>query len=205
MIRILCVDISGLDDAAYTALYEQASQERKSRADRYRRREDALRCVTADALLRYALHGMDCTVTHTAQGKPRITGKPDFHYNLSHSGRWVVIAYGGSEVGVDVEQIRTDTDMETIAEAFFSPEERNYVREDSVQSRRRFFEVWTAKESYIKFLGTGLKKDLTSFSVLGLEPQIRLYHPQLDGAHCLCLCTAEDEYTFELLDVRQLL
>lgn len=205
MIRLICADIYGLDEAAYDALYGKASPDRKNRADRYRRREDALRCVTAESLLRFALGSSDFIEEKTPDGKPFIKERPDFHYNLSHSGRWVVIAFGSSEVGVDVEQIREDTDISAIAGRFFSPEEQRYVREEPSQSRSRFFEVWTAKESYVKYLGTGLKKDLTSFSVLNLEPEVRLHQRELPGGYSLSLCTTGDDCLFELLDVQRLL
>lgn len=205
MIHIICTDISCVEETAYKALYKKASPRRRNRADRYRGKADAVRCLTAEALLRYALGTGDFTEEKTPDGKPYIPGKPDFHYNLSHSGSFVVLAFGDSEVGVDVEKIRTDTDIEAIAGRFFSPEEQRYIREDPVQSRCRFFEVWTGKESYVKFLGTGLKKDLTSFSVLSLEPGVRLHQRRLPGDYCLSLCTADDGYLFELLDVQRLI
>ena len=201
MIHIICADISGLSEADYRKLYAKASPERKNRADRYRRREDALRCVTADALLRFALGTDAYTVEKNHDGKPFIKDRPDFFYNLSHSGQWVVIAFGESEVGVDVEQIRMDADIEAIAGRFFSSEEQQYIHAESSQSRNRFFEVWAGKESYVKFLGTGLKKSMSSFSILSLEPDVHLHQRMLPGGYCLCLCTTEDNIFFELLDI----
>lgn len=205
MIRVVCTDILRLDDAAYRKLYEKASQERKNSADRYRRHEDALRCVTADALLRFACGTDRYAVKQTAYGKPYIPDIPDFYFNLSHSGRWVAIAFGDSEVGVDVEQICTDTDIEAIAGRFFSPEEQRFIQEKPAESRQRFFEIWTGKESYVKFLGTGLKKNMTSFSILSLESGVHLHQRKLPGDYCLSLCTTCDDYGFELLDWQRLL
>lgn len=203
MIRVICADISGLDDAAYKMLYEKASPERKNKADRYRKREDALRCVAADALLCHALGTDRYTVRQRENGKPYIPERPDFHYNLSHSGHWVVIAFGGSEVGVDVERLRGDTDIQAVSARFFSEEEQQYVREDPARSR--FFEVWTGKESYVKYLGTGLKIDLSSFSVLSPEMPVHLHRRWIDEQYCLSLCTTDNEYLFEKLDGEQLL
>lgn len=204
MIRVICADISHLTEADYRLLYEKASPERRARADRYRHREDALRCVTADALLCYVLGTADYRVGKASFGKPFIEGKEQFHYNLSHSGSWVVLACGNREVGVDVEHINRDTDVDAVANRFFSPDERQYLRQKPGDSRSRFFEIWTGKESYLKYLGTGLKRDLTSFSIFRLEPPVRLYHRELDEAHCLSLCAACDDYSFELLDVQHL-
>lgn len=204
MIQVVCADISGLNDADYEKLYCEATEERKNRADRYLRREDALRCVMADALLRHAL-GTDCYRTvQTADGKPCISDRPDFHYNLSHSGRWVILAFGDRAVGVDVEQIREETDIQAIAGRFFSAEEQQYVRGNPDQSRSRFFEVWTAKESFVKYLGKGLQKDLPTFSVFSPELGVRFYEKELEGGYWMHLCTEGDDGVLELLDVQQL-
>lgn len=205
MIRVICTDISALSPSDYQALYEKASAERKVRADRYRRWEDSLRCVVADALLRHALGTCEYTVEKTASGKPFIKGRENFHYNLSHSGNWVVIAFGDTEVGVDVEKPRTNIDMDAIARRFFATEEQRYVFKEETNRVSRFCEIWTGKESYLKYMGTGLKKDLTSFNVLSLEPEIRLHYQTLPGGYSLCLCTTEMDYLFELLDLQRLL
>lgn len=205
MIRVICADISGLRPGDYERLYQLACPERKARADRYRRREDALRCVAADALLRKALGSGGYTVERTPSGKPFIKENKNFHFNLSHAGNWVVIAYGDREVGVDVEAHRENIDMETIAGRFFSPEEQRYIFSDKENPRQRFFEIWTGKESCLKYLGVGLKTDLTSFSVLSLKPELRLHHRSLPGGYSLCLCTTESDYSLELLDSQRLL
>lgn len=204
MIQVICADISKLDVSDYHALYEAASAERRSRADAYRFREDSLRCVTADALLRYALGTSEYTVEHTPSGKPFLKGREGFFYNLSHAGCWVVIAWGNSEVGVDVEEVSGASHPDAIARRFFTPEEQNYIFKDGQLLRQRFAEIWTGKESYLKFLGTGLKKELTSFSVLSLPPEIHLHHCMLPGNCSLTICTTEPEFRMELLDARKL-
>ena len=205
MIRILCADLSSADDRVYECLYERASAPRKQRADRYLRREDKLRCVTADALLKIALKTDEFTVQTNDFGKPSIKDHEDFHYNLSHSGRYVVIAWGETEVGVDVQQHHADTDMQMIARRWFTPDEQNYIWQSDRQITERFYEIWTGKESYLKYIGKGLHKDLRLFSIRKLDPEIRCLHRMLGDGYSLSLCTTDTEYTFELSDVRQLL
>ena len=68
-------------------------------------------------------------------------GKPycdDVFFNVSHSGKYVVLATANSEIGIDIEKIR-DTEKIHSAKGFTSKEE--------------FFEMWTKKESIIKYLG----------------------------------------------------
>ncbi len=208
MIRILCVDLASADadlyGEVYRRLYEKASEERKKRADRYRHFDDKLRCVTADALLLASLGTDRFRIDIHEFGKPRIGDHEKFHYNISHSGRYVVIASGNTEVGVDVQQHSTGTDRMAIAEQCFAPDEQEYVG----QSIRRFYEVWTGKESYLKYTGEGLRRNMRSFSIFDAvsdtDLKIRYLRCLPDSDYSLSLCTADEEYTFDLLDVRQL-
>lgn len=211
MIQVACVDISEIDLPRYRQLYDQASAQRKQRADRCRRMEDKIRCVTADALLRYALWNTlnvaEFDIEQGDYGKPRVKDAENFHYNLSHSGRWVVIAYGDSPVGVDVEQIQMDAGKENLARRWFTADEQEFVFGAS-ESRRaeRFFQIWTGKESYLKYLGTGLTRPLNSFTVLpdGGHLNVRLRSVFLDGG-CLTLCSKEENDTLVLLSVQNLI
>lgn len=201
MIRILCADILSADACICEALFEKASPERKYRAERYRCQQDKLRCVTADALLKTALKTDPFQIEKGRFGKPYIKGREDFFYNLSHSGRYVVIAWGDREVGVDVQQHEENTNIQVIAERYFTSEEQAYVQGDL----QRFYEIWTKKESYVKYTGQGLGRGLRSFSVMDPEPPIRYHYRMLQGGYSLSLCTTEDACLFEILDVKHLL
>ena len=201
MIRVACADVSALTRSDYEALYRRATPARQARADRYRRYEDALRCVAADALLRYALGTEGYSVEKEPSGKPRIPERPDFHFNLSHAGHWVVIAWGGSPVGVDVEQWDPRTNHRAIARRYFTEGEQGYIREDTLA---RFYQVWTAKESIIKFWGTGLSCDLRSVDTLSPPPELYLHRLPLEAGYTLTLCSLEENDTQELVELRDL-
>lgn len=201
MIRILCADISSAEERVYKGLYEKASPQRKCRADRYRRQEDKLRCVVADALLRMALGTQTYQIETNEFGKPHIKGCEGFFYNLSHSGRYVVLAWGNSEVGVDVQQHGDGVNTQAIARRYFTSEEQRYMQEDP----QRFYEIWSKKESYVKYTGHGLNEGLRSFSVFETEQTVRYKYRLLEGGYSLSLCTTEDSDSLQMLDVQQLL
>ena len=201
MIRILCVDIASAEKDTYDRLYGMASPERKKQADRYRRQEDKLRCVTAHALLQTVLGTDAFQIERRACGKPYVKDREGFFFNLSHSGRYVTIAWGASEVGVDVQQHDASVDREKLAGRYFTADEQAYIQGDIF----RFYEVWTKKESYLKYTGKGLQKALDSFSTLVPDPKIRYLYRDLEGGYSLSLCTTETDCTFQLLDVRQFL
>src|SRR6185436_16346954 len=67
---------------------------------------------------------------------------------------------------VDVEQIRTDLDPDSIAARFFSASEREILASLPRPARyRAFFACWTRKEAYLKARGVGLSMPLDQFDV----------------------------------------
>lgn len=201
MIRILCADIASADAHTYQSLYAKASPQRKNRADRYLRQEDKLRTVTAAALLKSVLDAEDDQIAKNDFGKPYLKNRRDIHFNLSHSGRFVVLAWGDTELGVDVQQHDPSADLNSIGMQFFTNDELQYVQGDIC----RFYEIWTKKESYLKYTGRGLRGGLRGFSVLKPGSSIRYFYRTLGADYSLSLCTEDHEFETTLLDVQQLL
>ncbi len=105
-------------------------------------------------LLNYALSHICDTVgelLHDKNGKPYILGGPEI--SVSHTRAAAAVAVGKMPVGVDLECIRRI--RPDIAQRVMSTEE--YVWYQSEGSRiDDFLTLWTLKESYYKYLGTGL-------------------------------------------------
>lgn len=106
-------------------------------------------------------------ILYGSSGKPYIENAVNFHYNLSHSGNLVVLGYSDNNIGIDVEKIYMNEGRKQVAEISFTQEELNYLSASLSESEYalRFSKIWTAKESYLKYLGTGLTKSMASFSV----------------------------------------
>ena len=191
MTKLFVCDTSGVTEDQYETLLAQASLERKHRAVTYPKREDAVRCLVAEALLRYAFPGKDPeTIRKEPGGKPCWDG---CHFNLSHSGPYVVLAVGERPVGVDVECFRERRNAEALAKRYFTPEEMAYAD----GNREHFFRVWTAKEARLKWDGTGLRMPLNSFSVLG-DPMAKTW--LLPGA-ALTLWASEHPENWEPVEI----
>ena len=112
--------------------------------------------------------------TRTPEGKPYFQDFPDFHYNISHSGRYVVcgVICGGKDpqpIGIDIQEIPTNPEkVLKIADHFFSDEEKESLRAlvrggDSSSALLLFCRYWTARESYMKLTGRGLAEPFNSF------------------------------------------
>jgi 4'-phosphopantetheinyl transferase len=154
----------------YENLMNCVSYEKQARIKKYRMNEDALRALFGELMVRYVI----CTRLNITNeevifklndyGKPYLLGHSDFHFNLSHSGEWVVCVTDSVPAGIDVEGIR-QMDMK-IAERFFSNDEFNDINSKKQCDRvDYFFQLWTLKESYIKACGKGLSIALDSFSI----------------------------------------
>lgn len=99
-----------------------------------------------------------------------------------------------------MQQMLPDVKTEELAKRFFTADEQAYLFEQPEQTALRFYQVWTGKESYLKYLGTGLKKSLTSFSVLDPEIARLLQFRYLPDGYCVSLCSNDPNCVFELED-----
>jgi 4'-phosphopantetheinyl transferase len=160
-----------MNDSLFESLAAVVSEERRQRAKRFLRREDACRSVVGEALARRCIGQREHVAPHmisfiyNEHEKPAVSLPYKTHFNVSHSGQWVVCAVDDRAVGVDVERIH-DIDFE-ISKRFFSSTEHEDVASNSEAIRKeRFFDYWSLKESYIKAIGKGLFCSLGSFTVI---------------------------------------
>jgi len=114
-------------------------------------------------------------ILYGSNGKPYIEGAEDFHYNLSHSGNLVVLGYSDNNIGIDVEKICMNEGRKQVAEISFTKDELDYLSasSDEREYALKFSKIWTSKESYLKYLGTGLTKSMASFSVDITEGRVK--------------------------------
>lgn len=97
-------------------------------------------------------------------GKPYLCTDVPLFFNISHSGDFVVCAFSDTEVGVDIEKVGEE--RPAVAKRFFHPEEVACLSDTSERKRAElFFRYWSAKESVLKYMGTGLAGSLSSFCV----------------------------------------
>jgi len=156
------------------------SSEEQKRASRFHHAVDRNRFVIVRSLLRQILGsylGKDplaLMFSYSKKEKPFLAGEgvgDAIGFNVSHSGDIALLAFGrGREIGVDVEQVRPDTDVKAIAERFFSTREQGDLAAlPDGERRQAFFRCWTRKESFIKATGKGLSLPLRNFDV-SLQP-----------------------------------
>ena len=86
---------------------------------------------------------------------------------MAHSGDCVLLAWSiGSPVGVDVESVNRGASFADLADAAFSPEERDILSSAPPdETAILFYSIWVRKEAVLKAEGRGIAGGLQSFSV----------------------------------------
>ena len=110
----------------------------------------------------YRVNPCEVKIVTNEHSKPSLSGMPGLHFNISHSGDWVVSAFSEKPVGIDIEKIKR-VNLQ-VAHRFFSSPEIGFLNEVMENERDLWFlKLWTIKESYLKALGTGLSRSMSSF------------------------------------------
>jgi 4'-phosphopantetheinyl transferase len=145
------------------------SSDERARCDRLVFERDRRDFAAAHALLRDALsrHGRlspgDWKFGVEAGGKPYLADQSELQFNIAHTRGLVVCALSlAGPIGVDVEAIAYERDIDAISERYFAPTELADLRARHDVARRgaHFTELWTSKEAYLKALGAGLRRPL---------------------------------------------
>jgi len=148
----------------------------QARVERFYFRRNREHFIVARGVLRallgfYLNNAPEClSFRYSSHGKPALaweSGGDMIRFNLSHShGVALYAVTRGREVGIDLEYIRSDLEVEQIAERFFSRREIATLRALPIDLRTdAFFLCWTRKEAYIKARGEGLSLPLDQFDV----------------------------------------
>ncbi|MCL2152030.1 MAG: 4'-phosphopantetheinyl transferase superfamily protein [Oscillospiraceae bacterium] len=188
------------------------SADKQEKVKRYRFFRDARNSLLGDVLARKeicrttGLRNDELAFSENFYGKPFLENYPSVHCNISHTGNYIACAISDKCVGIDIELIKP-IDIH-IAERFFSPEETAYIKQpdDQYQNRYRFFEVWTKKESRVKWEGMGLSKPLPSFSVLYPDETEQIAYFKVfenDEAICHVCASCEESPIVRVLDTTE--
>jgi 4'-phosphopantetheinyl transferase len=160
-----------LDGVAESALLEAhgalLSPDERTRLDGLQRPSVRLQYLASRVLARRTLSwcldtdGSSLRFERGRAGKPHLVTQPGLgpvDFNLAHTRGLVLIVIGHAvAVGIDVERVERVIDEIAIAGVAFSGDElAGLVRLAPPARRRRFYELWTLKEAFLKATGEGL-------------------------------------------------
>lgn len=190
-----------INDYDLSMLEKTISPQRLKYAKQYHQKKDFIRSTLSSALLYYALNKngidkKDINIEKSSMGKPFLKNFKNIDFNITHSGDWVACAINISNIGIDIEQIK-DIDITDFKE-ILTTKEIIYINE----KLENFYQIWTLKESYLKALGTGIYKPLSSFTIQPYdkhyakvfqndkeEKQWYFYNFNLDKKHSCSICS----------------
>ena len=151
-------DISSVNEETFGRFLRYIPADRIERVHLMRVHTSKIACTVAFLLLRYALYQEYGFTTmpllrYEDKGKPFLSNYSDIYFNLSHSMKSVACGLSSQPIGVDIQYLSSF--KPAVAERYMSNFDFSLL--DPEEKKREFIRLWCEKESYVKYLGTGLE------------------------------------------------
>jgi 4'-phosphopantetheinyl transferase len=165
---MLKVFYAGVNGPTADAVLHMLSEYRLRRLEKTAQPEAKAQSFAAELLLIRAVQAvypnaeLPLKITVGEFGKPELRDI-DLKFSLSHSADMVLCAISDKCVGADI-QLRTEYNA-ALAERFFTKKEAAVIVH-SADKDLMFTRTWAVKESYLKLLGTGMHRSLSSFDMI---------------------------------------
>ena len=141
------------------------------------------------ALKDYTGAAHDFEIKRRSTGKPYIEGGPCFSYSDSKGYSLCVVS--DYEVGADMEVKRSAEKYMNVTKRFFAPDEAAAAPADN------FFEIYTAKEAYVKYTEMGIFSGMEYFSTMsGKVGEVNII--KFSDGDCICAAASEKEREVEI-------
>lgn len=145
------------------------SEQERAQALRFHRHADQLRSIVTRATLRSILGKKlmrspgKLRFSANPYGKPYLLGDTNLEFNVSHAGRFALIALSvHGQIGVDIEDCSRPVDFESLSQYVFTSTEQRL----RLSTNEDFIRRWVAKEAVMKALGVGITEHLKDVSVI---------------------------------------
>ena len=145
IVKLLILDVE-LAFRHKKLLLEKANQSQIDKALKYKNETDQIRSLASSYLINKLSKE---PLLFNDMGKPFYENGP--YFNVSHSGRFIMMAVSNKEIGVDIEE-NTNKDMSALIRIF------NEAEAKMIKEHADFYYLWCAKESLIKCIGSSISK-----------------------------------------------
>ncbi|MDJ0508106.1 MAG: 4'-phosphopantetheinyl transferase superfamily protein [Crocosphaera sp.] len=165
------------------------SEDEKKRANSFKFEIHQNRFIIARSTLKFILScyldipAEEINFQYSPYGKPQLVNNlqsEGLKFNVSHSENLAI--YGISRhhlIGIDIEYLRPMKEAEKLAERFFSSKEFEAIKSLSTEKKEKaFFQLWTAKEAYLKAIGKGISGGLEQVEISLREPMELIKVPE---------------------------
>ncbi len=153
---------SPLDEITFDCLLKDVRPEKKNRILKQKSKQKADNMLIGEILAKVLVKkqfDIDISkhiIVCNEHGKPYLQDYPHVHFNISHSGEYVVCATSDKPVGIDIQKIgeyRSD-----VAKRVSSVKEFENI-EKSFDKASEFTKLWTQKEAVLKMQGSGIWRE----------------------------------------------
>lgn len=151
--------------------YSLLQSREQQRAARFRQTADRNRYILGRGLFRVMAGRItgkapqSVSIIAAQTGKPILSDAPNWHFSVSHTGDWVLLAVGQTPLGVDVEFVNPRFIIDDLIPTVLSAAEQRALIE-SPDSHLFFYECWTRKEALVKATGEGVTDDFINIPAL---------------------------------------
>lgn len=166
--------------------------------------QKAVQTAVADLILSYAKKqfDIDSDVCENEHGKPFFADS-GMCFSITHSDEIVSVSLSEYNHGIDLEKLRR-VDEKTVRAVLSPFQYLDYLKADDAEKDKMFVRIFTEKESYVKYLGTGFTGKPSS-----IEPQdvkfLTKYLFRESDVYCLTVCTkVEEEFRFQPVNIREI-
>lgn len=154
---------SPIDESIFNFLLKYVEPYKRKNILSHPKKEEADRMLVGDILVRFALKDKfsipmsSLNIQLGEFGKPYLPEYPHIHFNISHSGNYVVCAVAEKEVGIDIQTILKY--KKRIAERVLSSD-KVIETEQSSNPDLLFTRYWAEREAFLKMVGCGFSGDV---------------------------------------------
>ncbi len=155
----LDVDVAELTHAAHYLSGDEQERVNLLVSGRHRQQFMAAHAVLRVVLSRYCgQRPQELVIQKTSAGKPFLTDGTAIRFNLTHShGKALIAIARDREVGIDLEKIRPEVDIVSLAKRFLSGQDQAFIEGGDPERRHeRFLQVWVSREAVFKAEGKGI-------------------------------------------------
>lgn len=204
---IYVVELNQFYASYFEVAGEWLSTQELEQIERYQHQESRKQALVSFSMRRRVLSGyLNCHPKEIefvagSYGKPQLAGIDHLHFNVSHSGEYIVIAVSDNPVGIDLEEHDIAIDALGVGSMLFAEAEMQLLKRCSIEEACvLFYDLWTKKEAFLKATGWGFhfenpsqfdfsSKDCSKIKINGSHYQVSNI-PHLPG-YSLAICQKE--------------
>ncbi len=152
---------SPIDENTFQCLLKFVQTEKQERILKQKIKQNADNMLIGEILAKTVIKrtfGIDVAeqkFAYLEYGKPYLSNYPNVHFNVSHSGDYVVCAVFNKPIGVDIQKIgEYNSD---VAKRACNEKELKQI-ENSLDKTSEFTKLWTQKEAVLKMHAIGIAR-----------------------------------------------